>query len=71
MGLILSDINMPNMDGLQFLSHVRAKPEWAQIPIVMITQKSCLPLGPDGNNRYQISQNFRIRAIRPTAGRTA
>ena len=51
--------------------HGQGEFEVAGIPIVMITQKSCLPLGPDGNNRYQISQNFRIRAIRPTAGRTA
>jgi two-component system, chemotaxis family, chemotaxis protein CheY len=36
-GLILSDINMPNMDGLQFLTQVRAMPEWQNVPIVMIT----------------------------------
>ncbi len=36
-GLILSDINMPNMDGLQFLTQVRAMPEWQKVPIVMIT----------------------------------
>lgn len=36
-GLILSDINMPNMDGIQLLTSVRAKPEWHNIPIIMIT----------------------------------
>ncbi len=36
-GLILSDINMPNMDGLQFLTQVRAAAEWKTVPIVMIT----------------------------------
>ena len=36
-GLILSDINMPKMDGLQFLSSVRAVEEWKEIPVVMIT----------------------------------
>lgn len=41
------------------------------IPVWMITQKSYLPVGPDANNRPQISQNFRIRAIRPTLGRRA
>jgi two-component system, chemotaxis family, chemotaxis protein CheY len=35
--LILSDINMPNMDGLQFLSHLKAHPEWKDVPVVMIT----------------------------------
>ena len=33
--LILSDINMPNMDGLEFIKQVRAK--GIQVPIVMIT----------------------------------
>ncbi|HYO80149.1 MAG TPA: response regulator [Bryobacteraceae bacterium] len=36
-GLILSDINMPNMDGLQFLSAVRAEDAWKNIPVMMIT----------------------------------
>lgn len=36
-GLILSDINMPNMDGLQFLTQVRAMPQWQTVPIIMIT----------------------------------
>jgi two-component system chemotaxis response regulator CheY len=36
-GLILSDINMPNMDGLQLLSHLKASPEWRQVPVIMIT----------------------------------
>lgn len=35
--LILSDINMPNMDGLQFLSALRANEEWRNLPVVMIT----------------------------------
>jgi two-component system chemotaxis response regulator CheY len=36
-GLILSDINMPNMDGLQFLSQLRANDAWKSVPVVMIT----------------------------------
>jgi two-component system, chemotaxis family, chemotaxis protein CheY len=35
--LILSDINMPNLDGLQLLSRLKANPEWKDIPVVMIT----------------------------------
>ena len=36
-GLVLSDINMPNMDSLQLLTSVRSKPEWGGIPFIMIT----------------------------------
>lgn len=36
-GLVLSDINMPNMDGLALLSAVKALPEWSSIPFLMIT----------------------------------
>jgi len=34
-GLILSDINMPNMDGIEFVKQVRANGN--TVPIVMIT----------------------------------
>jgi two-component system chemotaxis response regulator CheY len=36
-GLILSDINMPNMDGIQLLTSIRSRPEWSGIPVIMIT----------------------------------
>jgi two-component system chemotaxis response regulator CheY len=36
-GLILSDINMPNMDGIQFLAEVKANAEWKSVPVLMIT----------------------------------
>jgi two-component system chemotaxis response regulator CheY len=36
-GLILSDINMPNMDGLEFLSKVKAEAAWKNVPVVMVS----------------------------------
>jgi len=36
-GLIFSDINMPNMDGLQLLGQLRANEAWKAIPVLMIT----------------------------------
>ena len=36
-GLILSDINMPNMDGLEFLTKVRAERAWQGLPVVMVS----------------------------------
>jgi len=35
--LILSDINMPNMDGLQLLGTLKGRPEHKDIPVVMVT----------------------------------
>lgn len=35
--LILSDINMPNMDGLQFLGKVKAQDDYKAVPVIMIT----------------------------------
>jgi two-component system chemotaxis response regulator CheY len=35
--LILSDINMPKMDGLQLLASLKASPQWNTIPVVMVT----------------------------------
>ena len=36
-GLVLADINMPNMDGLELLRKMRENPQWKSIPVVMIT----------------------------------
>lgn len=36
-GLILSDINMPNMDGLQLLNQLRADLMYRHVPVFMIT----------------------------------
>jgi len=38
--LILSDINMPSMDGLEFLRQIRAQNLAAGVPVVMITTES-------------------------------
>jgi two-component system chemotaxis response regulator CheY len=36
-GLVLTDINMPKMNGIELLRAVRASPRWHDIPVVMIT----------------------------------
>jgi two-component system chemotaxis response regulator CheY len=35
--LILSDINMPNVDGLELLTQLRNTPKWKDLSVVMIT----------------------------------
>jgi two-component system chemotaxis response regulator CheY len=36
-GLVLTDINMPKMDGLQLLAALKNSPEWRGVPVLMIT----------------------------------
>ena len=40
--LIISDINMPQMDGIQFLAHLRQHSQWLHIPVVFLTAKGNL-----------------------------
>jgi two-component system chemotaxis response regulator CheY len=35
--LVLSDINMPNMDGIQLLSMLKASADFKSVPVIMIT----------------------------------
>lgn len=35
--LVLSDINMPNMDGLQLLAQIKSSGQWPNLRVVMIT----------------------------------
>ena len=35
--VILTDINMPRMDGIQLLSALKAAEQWRRIPVLMIT----------------------------------
>ena len=38
--LVLTDINMPDMDGLTLVRELRALPEYRHIPILMLTTES-------------------------------
>jgi len=36
-GLVLADWNMPQMNGLEFLKSLRARPDLATVPFIMVT----------------------------------
>ncbi|WP_423200278.1 MULTISPECIES: response regulator [unclassified Cupriavidus] len=38
--LIISDVNMPNMDGIAFLKAVKALPAYRFTPVIMLTTES-------------------------------
>ena len=37
--VVLSDIEMPRMDGFDLARNIRSDPRWASLPIVMITSR--------------------------------
>ena len=39
-GVILTDLEMPNMNGLELTSHLRARPDTRELPVIMITSRS-------------------------------
>jgi CheY-like chemotaxis protein len=38
--LIISDLNMPNMDGIEFIGTIRNDPQYQDLPIIMLTTDS-------------------------------
>jgi two-component system chemotaxis response regulator CheY len=38
--MLLTDLNMPNMDGIELIRQVRAKPQFKFMPIIMLTTES-------------------------------
>lgn len=53
--LLLLDINMPEVNGIDMLEFVRRRPEWKGLPILMLSSEAtdlqidqCLELGADG-----------------------
>jgi chemosensory pili system protein ChpA (sensor histidine kinase/response regulator) len=37
--VVLSDIEMPRMDGFDFVRNIRADPQWRDLPVIMITSR--------------------------------
>lgn len=36
-GVVLLDVNMPKMDGLQLLAEIKSRPQWRRLPVIMVT----------------------------------
>jgi two-component system chemotaxis response regulator CheY len=39
-GFIISDWNMPNMDGIELLKRIRMVPDWKSLPFLLLTTES-------------------------------
>ena len=38
--LVITDVNMPRMDGFTFISRVRSQPAYAKLPIIVLSTES-------------------------------
>lgn len=38
--LIICDLNMPNMNGFEFVAKIKADDEWKSIPVIMLTTEA-------------------------------
>ncbi len=67
--LILADINMPKMDGIQLLREVKTNEAWKKIPVVMVTteggQSKVIAAAELGANGY-VRKPFTADQIRHT-----
>jgi len=71
--LVVSDVQMPLLDGLGLLQRIREREEWADLPVVLLTslaapeeQKRGLELGADA---YLLKQTFDHRRLMDTIQR--
>ena len=53
--LIISDVNMPNMDGLTFVKKVKELPDYKFVPIIMLTTVT-------GQDKIEIGKAAGIKA---------
>ncbi|MFD2035458.1 response regulator [Belliella marina] len=64
--LIISDIMMPNMDGIELLNQVRLTKKWFQIPFIFLTSKagnSSVREGMDSGADDYLSKPVRIKEL--------
>jgi CheY-like chemotaxis protein len=64
--IVVTDIMMPEMDGVELLTEIKRNPRWKDIPVIMLTAKvmvndrlEALSLGADG----YIAKPFRIEEL--------
>jgi two-component system chemotaxis response regulator CheY len=48
--MVITDLNMPNMDGISLIKNIRANPAYKFIPIVMLTTESQATKKQDGKD---------------------
>jgi chemosensory pili system protein ChpA (sensor histidine kinase/response regulator) len=58
--LLLTDLEMPNMNGLELTAHVRSRTELAALPVIMITSRSM-----DKHRRQALASGVNVYLTKP------
>jgi chemotaxis protein histidine kinase CheA/ActR/RegA family two-component response regulator len=58
--VLLTDLEMPNMNGLELTAHLRSRPEHAGLPVIMITSRSM-----DKHRRQALSAGVDVYLTKP------
>jgi signal transduction histidine kinase/DNA-binding response OmpR family regulator len=73
--LIISDVNMPEMDGFDFVEKIKSKPELATIPIILLTSSNrsgdkqrCYDLGAQAHLVKPVRQSRMLDVIVTSIG---
>ena len=73
--VVITDINMPNLDGFGFIEAVRAQSRWRNVPILVLTTESAAELkkrardaGATGWIVKPFDAEKLVRALRMVAG---
>ncbi len=72
--LIVSDVNMPNMDGITLVKEVKANPQYKFVPIMMLTteaQESKMQEGKDAGAKAWLVKPFQPDQLLTAVSRLA
>ena len=58
--VLLTDLEMPNMNGLELTAHVRSRTELAALPVIMITSRSM-----DKHRRQAMASGVNVYLTKP------
>ena len=59
--LVISDLNMPNMDGIELIGNIREDPQYTDLPIIMLTTEA----GQD-NRRLAFDAGANLYLVKPS-----
>lgn len=61
--LVVTDINMPNMNGLELITHIRSQHQSSKLPIIVITTK-----GEESNRDQGLALGANAYLSKPVSG---